>query len=70
MTEAVKLAAVWHSLGSGFLISKGPNGTIQIDQMNALQGWHNGYLTPKEARSAGEYLISLADEMSQEAANL
>lgn len=25
MTEAVKLADVWHSLGSGFRIAKGPS---------------------------------------------
>lgn len=45
------------------LVLKGPNGLIELKQMNAVQGWHSGYVTPSRARELASQLIALADEM-------
>lgn len=42
---------------------KGPNGLIELQQMNAVQGWHSGYLSPVRARELAARLVALADEM-------
>ena len=39
---------------------KGPNGLIELRQMNGLQGWHSGYLTPKQALELADTLRALA----------
>lgn len=42
---------------------KGPNGTIEVKQMNGVQGWHSGYLSPEKAREFADDLRRLADEV-------
>lgn len=44
---------------------KGPNGLIEVKQMNGVQGWHSGYLTPKQARELADNLKALADEVER-----
>lgn len=39
----------------------GPNGLVEVKQMNGVQGWHSGYLTPYQARALAAELIKLAD---------
>jgi hypothetical protein len=42
---------------------KGPNGLVELRQMNAIQGWHSGYLTPDCARQLAAELVSIAQQM-------
>lgn len=44
----------------------GPNGTIEIKQANAVQGWHSGYVTPARARELALELVALADQLEPE----
>lgn len=41
----------------------GPNGMVEVLQMNAVQGWHSGYLTPEQARALASSLLELADKV-------
>ncbi len=46
---------------------KGPNGLIEVKQMNGVQGWHSGYAAPNEARDLAADLVRLADELEKQA---
>ena len=47
------------------IVTIGPNGTIEIKQMNGVQGWHSGYVDPKTARQLAIRLVTLADAVEQ-----
>ena len=47
------------------IVTIGPNGTIEIKQMNGVQGWHSGYVDPKTARKLAIRLLLLADTVEQ-----
>ncbi len=45
----------------------GGNGHVEIRQMNAVQGWHSGYLTPSQARKLAIEITALADQLEDQA---